>query len=158
MDRFVCKSSPGINVGLENSNLHGEKNSRLHASDIFIGDDVTNKDIHNSLESDDVGPGGKVNRPNSPFIRDGQTPSINLGKRSRNDVSPPSIGSTQGPAQRMFYHSQDHSNEPLDLNTLVNINFDEDVAVPVPPVPHRESQANDFQRSIPVDGNPRCSR
>ncbi|MFS7951177.1 hypothetical protein Hanom_Chr07g00591901 [Helianthus anomalus] len=154
MDRLDIQTSPVIKVVLEDTNLHGDRDSHLHGPNDVIGDDVINKVYHNNVESDVLGPGVKINRPTCPLVQDGPTPCVNLGKRSRNDVSPLSIGSTQGPAQRLFYLSQEHYNEPLDLNTPVNDKSDEDEEDPDSPVLHRASQVNGFQRGIPVDGAP----
>ncbi|MFS7967814.1 hypothetical protein Hanom_Chr09g00790141 [Helianthus anomalus] len=52
---------------------------------------------HNSQE-DDV----EKNGPNLPCEGGGPTPGTNLGKKYRMDRSPPSIGSMQGPSQRLF--------------------------------------------------------
>ncbi|MFS7903652.1 hypothetical protein Hanom_Chr01g00026531 [Helianthus anomalus] len=137
LDGLEDQSSPGINAGLEDSILHGEGNGRLHDSNVFINDDVTKKNCNlNCHTTDGVGQGGEFIRSNTPGLQEGLTPCVNLGKRTRNDVSPPSIGSTQGPTQRLFYQTQDQTKEPIDLNTPVNGNFDEDDAVPNSPIPY----------------------
>ncbi|KAJ0780983.1 putative RNA-directed DNA polymerase [Helianthus annuus] len=154
LDGLEAQSSPGINAGLEDSSLHGEENSRLHASNEFINDDVTKKNGNfNDQMSDDVGQGGELFGSNTPGCQMGPTPGVNLGKRSRNDVSPPSIGSTQGPAQRLFYQIQDQTKEPLDLNTPVNGDYDEGVVTPNSPIPFRVPQVNDLQQCSPVGGD-----
>ncbi|MFS8027182.1 hypothetical protein Hanom_Chr16g01495611 [Helianthus anomalus] len=47
---------------------------------------------------------------------DGPTPNIGLGKRSRKDRSPPSIGSMQGPSTRSFPHRPLTGEFYFDLN------------------------------------------
>ncbi|MFS7977642.1 hypothetical protein Hanom_Chr10g00906411 [Helianthus anomalus] len=58
-------------------------------------------------------------RPIGPDVDTRPTPTVNLGKRSRDERSPPSVGSIQGPTQRLFSNLDRNTSEPLDLNTPV---------------------------------------
>ncbi|MFS7951760.1 hypothetical protein Hanom_Chr07g00598931 [Helianthus anomalus] len=60
--------------------------------------------------------------PGNDLFSDGPTPFLNLGKRNRDDQSPPSIGSIQGPTQCLFYQPNNSEYVPLDLNTPVRVN------------------------------------
>ncbi|KAJ0488728.1 putative RNA recognition motif domain, nucleotide-binding alpha-beta plait domain superfamily [Helianthus annuus] len=62
---------------------------------------------------------GELNGPNMASEGGGPTPGTNLGKRYRIDRSPPSIGSMQGPSQRLFGQANFLEGESLDLNTPV---------------------------------------
>ncbi|MFS7971404.1 hypothetical protein Hanom_Chr09g00832441 [Helianthus anomalus] len=58
-------------------------------------------------------------RPIGPDVDTRPTPAVNLGKRSRDERSPPSVGSIQGPTQRLFSNFDRNTSEPLDLSTPV---------------------------------------
>ncbi|MFS7943061.1 hypothetical protein Hanom_Chr06g00495861 [Helianthus anomalus] len=60
---------------------------------------------------------GELYGPNMASEGGGPTPGTNLGKRLRMDRSPPSIGSMQGPSQRLFGQANFLEGESLDLNT-----------------------------------------
>ncbi|KAM0033821.1 hypothetical protein Hdeb2414_s0016g00490371 [Helianthus debilis subsp. tardiflorus] len=118
-ESLVNQRASDPNVGMDETDLHGDMEKPLHGSNSNNdGDGVLLKSNNNggrsSLIQEEVVPG-----PNVPLAKDGPTPGGNLGKRNRSVLSPPSIGSTQGPAQRIFYHSQDQVNVPLDLNSPV---------------------------------------
>ncbi|KAJ0503264.1 hypothetical protein HanHA300_Chr11g0422341 [Helianthus annuus] len=55
--------------------------------------------------------------PNGAIGGTGQAQSQSRGKRSRDIRSPPSIGSTQGPSQRLFSQYNNPHIDPIDLNT-----------------------------------------
>ncbi|MFS7960904.1 putative RNA recognition motif domain, nucleotide-binding alpha-beta plait domain superfamily [Helianthus anomalus] len=55
--------------------------------------------------------------PNGAIGDTGQAQSQPRGKRSRDIRSPPSIGSTQGPSQRLFSQYNNPHVDPIDLNT-----------------------------------------
>ncbi|KAJ0477029.1 putative RNA-directed DNA polymerase [Helianthus annuus] len=110
-----------INVGEKAAGVHGEDNMAArdlrHKRDVGgkVNDLSCNGDggLHiNFSGREQVGLG-----IGSPSV--GPTPLVNLGKRNRIDQSPPSIGSVQGPTQKMFYHP----NSPLDLNTPASENL-----------------------------------
>ncbi|MFS7989369.1 hypothetical protein Hanom_Chr11g01045941 [Helianthus anomalus] len=84
--------------------MHGDVDALAHEIN-NIGDGVFGSggviDLENmgpNSQEDDVGKNG----PNLSCDGGGPTPGTNLGKRYRMDRSPPSIGSMQGPSQRLF--------------------------------------------------------
>ncbi|MFS8034289.1 hypothetical protein Hanom_Chr17g01579411 [Helianthus anomalus] len=111
----------GVNAGGKVQKEYGNVNSAAHA------DEVNDVNVGNHTHANHV----EIERPNSlfpgpiptgPIINmagDGPTPLVNLGKRNRMDRSPPSIGSTQGPPQRSFFHPENSNQDQLDLNTPV---------------------------------------
>ncbi|MFS7991999.1 hypothetical protein Hanom_Chr12g01077171 [Helianthus anomalus] len=114
-----------INVGEKLDGVHGEEN--MAARELRDkGDLVGNLDEINCSGKD--GPnennlgGNKIGLGyGSPSV--GPTPMVNLGKRNRDDQSTPSIGSVQGPTQKLFYQLNSSVSSPLDLNTPVTKNL-----------------------------------
>ncbi|MFS7965737.1 hypothetical protein Hanom_Chr09g00765691 [Helianthus anomalus] len=89
-----------------NNDLHGEEN--MTANKVCNNEgDLGNRDgpikkgggYYGPNES---GPDVGVSQPNFELGEDGPTPIISLGKRNRDDRSPPSTGSMQGPSQKIF--------------------------------------------------------
>ncbi|MFS8011055.1 hypothetical protein Hanom_Chr14g01304351 [Helianthus anomalus] len=91
-----------IKNGGKSVSLHGNTLGSAHA-DIF-NDAQTDKmgtPINNlSGGINGVGTGSDYSRPNEALFETGPAHNPYLGKRSREDRSPPSIGSTQGPTQK----------------------------------------------------------
>ncbi|MFS7918322.1 hypothetical protein Hanom_Chr03g00199631 [Helianthus anomalus] len=124
------EESPGSNVNMGNINVHGKGNLSAHGNgynDVSVdmggcpilevntvGPDMVN---NNSEVGGFCGPNGQGMKPNTVNGDDGPTPYINLGKRYREDRSPPSIGSTQGPSQKLFGQSVRLDSVSLDLNS-----------------------------------------
>ncbi|MFS7985308.1 hypothetical protein Hanom_Chr11g00996951 [Helianthus anomalus] len=100
------EESPSFNVDMGNNYLHGEQN--LSANMVCNNrEDLgkrnsSNKKGGGSGGPNESGPDVGVPQPNSELGEDGPTPIISLGKRNRDDRSPPSIGSMQGPVQKIF--------------------------------------------------------
>ncbi|KAJ0445701.1 putative RNA-directed DNA polymerase [Helianthus annuus] len=111
-----------VNAGGELETLHGNLFGEPHGSGLK---EVLEGELDNSINNDNNGTGGpKLDNmednnvgPDVSMINDGPTPFVNLGKRNRDDCSPPSIGSTQGPTQKVFYQAGRSNLEPIDLNT-----------------------------------------
>ncbi|MFS7941055.1 hypothetical protein Hanom_Chr05g00471671 [Helianthus anomalus] len=109
-------------VGRRN-NVHAEDSKAAHEDGNYVHY-VENENILNMegrLGSMDKGPMSANKSPCNTGPEEvngdvGPTPGNNLGKRNRDERSLPSIGSVQGPAQRLFCH-QDPNYVPLDLNT-----------------------------------------
>ncbi|MFS7995908.1 putative RNA recognition motif domain, nucleotide-binding alpha-beta plait domain superfamily [Helianthus anomalus] len=112
------EESPGINENMEKNDVHGEINLSAHGD--CCNDAIPNlgdcpvpevsymgpvMDINNPMVGGSCGPNGQGFQPNYANGEDGPSPFINLAKRSREDRSPPSIGSIQGPSQRLFGQS-----------------------------------------------------
>ncbi|MFS7995023.1 hypothetical protein Hanom_Chr12g01113011 [Helianthus anomalus] len=89
--------------------LHGEKvNDHVGSPNNRINDGSFNADLGDTNGGPDI----IVND-------DGPVMGPNLGKRNREDRSPPSIGSMQGPTQKLFSTSTRTCIEPIDLNTPI---------------------------------------
>ncbi|MFS7914594.1 hypothetical protein Hanom_Chr02g00155261 [Helianthus anomalus] len=112
-----------INDGGNRNNLHAEGSEAAH-DDGNNEHYVENENILNvdrRLGNMNNGPRPAETSPCNigPDVVNGDvgpTPGNNLGKRNRDERSPPSIGSVQGPAQRLFCHQSSNA-VPLDLNT-----------------------------------------
>ncbi|MFS8021767.1 hypothetical protein Hanom_Chr16g01431281 [Helianthus anomalus] len=106
-------------VDQNSKSLHAEVVKSTHVE----GDnDVVN--VHVDINSADINGG-----PN--FRLNDTGPTLGPKKRNREDRSPPSIGSTQGPTQRIYNQPNRPSIESLDLNIPVRDRFstiDENVA------------------------------
>ncbi|KAJ0683188.1 putative RNA recognition motif domain, nucleotide-binding alpha-beta plait domain superfamily [Helianthus annuus] len=157
------QGSMGVNARGESQNLHGEVMGEVHASDL---EEPCQLNVENSNKLDCGGPGDKqyggpndevreinCNGPNAGPIDLGPMSTANRGKRNRGERSPPSIGSTQGPSQRLFNHSSSYISESLDLNTLIRENSGNSgvsvqipnagVSIPVAPASNLVSLADD---------------
>ncbi|MFS7936141.1 hypothetical protein Hanom_Chr05g00411961 [Helianthus anomalus] len=105
------------NSDLGNKHVHGDVNEPTIGE---CNNDRVSEMVNNFIPC--VGPNGSnpdVGSPKPDFVNGdhGPTPIINLGKRNRDDRSPPSIGSVQGPSQKLFSHLSGPGSDPLDLNT-----------------------------------------
>ncbi|MFS8021318.1 hypothetical protein Hanom_Chr16g01425981 [Helianthus anomalus] len=98
---------PNLEAGQKSKSLHGEM---LNSAHVEGGNDVGNVHVGINLRNTDGG-------PNAGFEDAG--PTIGPKKRNREERSPPSIGSTQGPTQRLYNQPIRPSVEPLDLNTPI---------------------------------------
>ncbi|KAF5805004.1 putative RNA recognition motif domain, nucleotide-binding alpha-beta plait domain superfamily [Helianthus annuus] len=127
------EESPTFDVNMGNNVLHGEEN--------MTADKVCNNegDLGNRNGSikkgggyygpNEPGPDVGVSQPNFELGEDGPTPIISLGKRNRDDRSPPSIGSMQGPSQKIFGMPNKSGSVSLDLNSpLVEVSGNEENA------------------------------
>ncbi|MFS7997909.1 hypothetical protein Hanom_Chr12g01147561 [Helianthus anomalus] len=123
-----------FNVGGKNQSMNRKEDRAAHANgnidvhgvdyifnnnvggdvDINVGD---YKSINNNEEN--VQPGLDSLGPTGELVGEGPTPLVSFRKRNREDRSPPSIGSTQGPSQRSHCNPASNNIEPLDLNTPV---------------------------------------
>ncbi|MFS8026347.1 hypothetical protein Hanom_Chr16g01485671 [Helianthus anomalus] len=110
-----------INVGEQKDDLHGEEDTS--ACDLQNnGDMVGNPDKYNfsgKAGPNEMNMGNNKSGSGHDLFSDGPTPMVNLGKRNRDDQSPSSIGSIQGPTQRLFYQPNNSDYLPMDLNTPV---------------------------------------
>ncbi|MFS7921899.1 hypothetical protein Hanom_Chr03g00242351 [Helianthus anomalus] len=90
-----------------------------------VGDEVDPANSNKYVESSGPQPFNMDNSMDGPNLVHGDygpTPGYPLGKRSRELRSPPSLGSLQGPSQRLFVHNQEVEHVDLDLNILSGIN------------------------------------
>ncbi|MFS7919837.1 hypothetical protein Hanom_Chr03g00217321 [Helianthus anomalus] len=125
------QTSARINACGKPQRLHGDLLGAVHGQS---NNDLNETNLDNSKIGNGFGPnevlvdlvtsGPKKDMtdilnagPNTGIDDMGPRSDAQLGKRNRCERSPPSIGSTQGPSQRMF--NQSGSNVPLDLNTPV---------------------------------------
>ncbi|MFS8009613.1 hypothetical protein Hanom_Chr14g01286991 [Helianthus anomalus] len=120
------KKDQGINSNMDYPKLHGEGISSSHVQcHVVVNDkpltpDLTNNVANGPMDGGPVGyssiedwpcgeknsgPKGSVGAPDQLGGDMGPTPINCLGKRSRAVRSPPSLGSIQGPAQRLFGQS-----------------------------------------------------
>ncbi|MFS7915502.1 hypothetical protein Hanom_Chr02g00166081 [Helianthus anomalus] len=138
------QGSGGVNADVGFQDLHGEELGEAHARN----NDDSHAPISDQSNKDDRGGPSVVNvgmQNTGPFVAGvdihyngpndgleelGPMSVINLGKRNRGERSPPSIGSTQGPSQRIFNHSGINDREPLDLNIPVRENSGINSATP----------------------------
>ncbi|MFS7924335.1 hypothetical protein Hanom_Chr03g00271381 [Helianthus anomalus] len=132
------ESSPVVNVRLAEdyrtreaqgpSPINVDRNTKSLHRNLFeetkggVNDDVQadNLGIPNNIQIGETNNENSVSKVVGPnVVADDGGPSLppNLGKRNREDRSPPSIGSTQGPTQRMFYHPTNPIIDPIDLNS-----------------------------------------
>ncbi|KAF5805251.1 putative RNA recognition motif domain, nucleotide-binding alpha-beta plait domain superfamily [Helianthus annuus] len=130
----------GINSNMGNPNLHGEEytSAHVHCHEMDKGNlltpDLTNYLANGPIDGGPVGsvsiedwfngekqsgPNGIDGLPNQLGGDDGLTPVNCLGKRSRADRSPPSLGSIQGPSQRLFGQYEKPDSTSLDLNSPI---------------------------------------
>ncbi|MFS7982093.1 hypothetical protein Hanom_Chr10g00958681 [Helianthus anomalus] len=91
-----------FNSNMGNLNLHGEENNSAH--------------VHCHEE---CGPNGINGLHNQLGSNEGPTSVNCLGKRHGADRSPPSLGSIQGPSQRLFGQSERSNSISLDLYTPI---------------------------------------
>ncbi|MFS7960029.1 hypothetical protein Hanom_Chr08g00698161 [Helianthus anomalus] len=111
--------SSSINVDRNSNSLHG---NLFEENNGGVNDDVLadNVGIPNNSKFGGTNNDNSVSKVDGPnVVTDNGGPSLppNLGKRNREDRSPPSIGSTQGPTQRMYYHPTNPIIDPIDLNS-----------------------------------------
>ncbi|MFS8033452.1 hypothetical protein Hanom_Chr17g01569741 [Helianthus anomalus] len=107
---------------VETCNLHGEGGHVPHG---FINVDGSGEELNKSTDHnipedggpDILNPADNLSGPNNLFGDEGPTPAGNLGKRNREERSPPSLGSMQGPAQRPVFHVQIPLGGQIDLNS-----------------------------------------
>ncbi|MFS7975884.1 hypothetical protein Hanom_Chr10g00885881 [Helianthus anomalus] len=152
----VYRRTSDLNVGVDEAVLHGNVERQVHVSNIIDGGDGGLLNSNNNGGPAIMNPVELLSRPNGSSAKDGPTPGVNLGKRNRNVFSPPSIGSTQGPSQRIFCQSQDQFNEPLDLNTPVSDKYGDEGGEPSTGVQQRESQGVRFHTDNVINGRGGC--
>ncbi|MFS7995584.1 hypothetical protein Hanom_Chr12g01119641 [Helianthus anomalus] len=109
---------------VETCNLHGVGVHVAHVSNNYGGNgDKSNKSTNYNNVVDcglnNFNIGENISGPNDTFEGEGPTPVGNLGKRNRDERSPPSFGSIQGPAQRPVYHTQKSLVVQLDVNSPI---------------------------------------
>ncbi|MFS7976592.1 hypothetical protein Hanom_Chr10g00894241 [Helianthus anomalus] len=119
--------SPTVNTSMGNNNLHGDVNKSAHEDRNYEGVAVRTtcpeSNLHmgngpkdsghvssciKSVQIDgakDSGPQEVNRKSNNMEDYGGPTPCISLGKRNRTERSPPSLGSLQGPTQKLFCQS-----------------------------------------------------
>ncbi|MFS7989900.1 hypothetical protein Hanom_Chr11g01052361 [Helianthus anomalus] len=117
--------------------LHGDGTKVAHGDGINVAVNGHVEILKNKLNE---GPNKTISVESGPSAdpnNNGPVIGPNLGKRNREDRSPPSIGSTQGPTQRIFLQSNMPTVEPLDLNT-----------------PARENSGNTAGNVGEISGNP----
>ncbi|KAJ0471318.1 putative RNA recognition motif domain, nucleotide-binding alpha-beta plait domain superfamily [Helianthus annuus] len=116
--------------------LHGNGEERLHGEKVndHVGSPINRINDGGSINAElEAAKGGPVLNGKD----DGPVLGPNLGKRNREDRSPPSIGSMQGPTQRLFSTSTRSCIEPIDLNTPIRDKSDNiggDSSVRIDPV------------------------
>ncbi|KAJ0512413.1 putative RNA recognition motif domain, nucleotide-binding alpha-beta plait domain superfamily [Helianthus annuus] len=135
------QQSPTVMASMGNNDVHGEfnKSARGECNYEEVLDGVTCPELmehmHNgpkasghsepnsNIDRIDVnkvsGPKELNGKSNNLEGDEGPTPSFNLGKRNRTERSPPSLGSIQGPTQRLFCQSNRSESVPLDLNNPI---------------------------------------
>ncbi|MFS7963107.1 hypothetical protein Hanom_Chr08g00734241 [Helianthus anomalus] len=99
--------------------LHGNVAKAAHVEG--VNDEVMGH-VVNSNEIPKDGPNNLMDLNdglNTGLNNSGPVLGPNLGKRNREERSPPSIGSTQGPTQRVYNQPNRPTVEPIDLNTPV---------------------------------------
>ncbi|MFS7921019.1 putative RNA recognition motif domain, nucleotide-binding alpha-beta plait domain superfamily [Helianthus anomalus] len=118
----VGQKSNDFLENVEKCNLHGEG---VHVTNVpninEVNGGMSNKSTPYGNDVD-CGPnnntsGERFSGPINILDGEGHTPTQNLGKRNRDERSPPSLGSIQGPAQRPVYHSQIPPTVQIDLNS-----------------------------------------
>ncbi|MFS7934785.1 hypothetical protein Hanom_Chr05g00395761 [Helianthus anomalus] len=122
------QESNGFLGNVEKCNMHGEG---VHVSICPNINDV-NGGMPNKSNPDgndeNSGPnnntsGERSSGPNNLFDGGDYTPAQYLGKRNRDERSPPSFGSIQGPAQRPVYQSHVPPDVQIDLNSPLGDNY-----------------------------------
>ncbi|KAJ0582286.1 putative RNA recognition motif domain, nucleotide-binding alpha-beta plait domain superfamily [Helianthus annuus] len=113
------QGSAPINVVENVNDMHGDSVGAVH--DIGVNA-VLSRGLRD--DSNDSNGGPNINHqsnnkvgPNAEVVNKGPSLGPNLGKRNRDVRSPPSVGSTQGPTQRLFNPSSGTHIESIDLNT-----------------------------------------
>ncbi|MFS7980146.1 hypothetical protein Hanom_Chr10g00935931 [Helianthus anomalus] len=112
---------PLVNAGGNLDPMHGE----LFEEELGGGNNESlDGDVEFLNKFDNGGPtmvnmGINNTGPDVGLTKDDPVSAVNLGKRLRDDRSPPSIGSTQGPTHRLFHQSNRATIDPIDLNTPV---------------------------------------
>ncbi|KAJ0571826.1 putative RNA recognition motif domain, nucleotide-binding alpha-beta plait domain superfamily [Helianthus annuus] len=134
--------------------LHGNVEEHMHAAeDINVGGGgILKSNIVDGPPSLD--PEMDITGPDNPLVKEGPTPGAYLGKRSRDELSPPSIGSIQGPSQRTFFQSQESPNIPIDLNTPVKDNYGGEEGFPPTSGQQMESQGVNHRPEGSVNRSP----
>ncbi|KAJ0431325.1 hypothetical protein HanIR_Chr17g0847171 [Helianthus annuus] len=148
---------------VETCQVHGEGEHVADGPNIVGGNGVQSNKSNNYFNVVDCGPnifnpGEKSSGPYNSFIEEGPTPGPNLGKRNRDERSPPSLGSIQGPAQRPVYQSQMSPAVQLDLNSPIGDKFGTEEVLPDLPdldEPNQEvrtpGNVENLRDSIPVE-------
>ncbi|KAJ0445260.1 hypothetical protein HanIR_Chr16g0840931 [Helianthus annuus] len=115
------QGAPLVNAGGNFDSLHGEL-----FEEVLLGgnNEVQDGDLEFSNKICSGGPNMdnmEINNsgPNVGLTKDSPATVANMGKRNRDDRSPPSVGSTQGPTHRLFHQSNRSTIDPIDLNTPV---------------------------------------
>ncbi|MFS8029861.1 hypothetical protein Hanom_Chr17g01527281 [Helianthus anomalus] len=146
-ESLEAQGTGGVNANVVFHDVHGKEMGAAH---VQINDESHTSESDQSNKKDCGGPSEIKSgiQNNGPVVDEGDMQSngsndgpdelgpmsaVNLGKRNRGERSPPSIGSTQGPSQRMFNHSGMNDREPLDLNTPVRESSGINSAIP--PIP-----------------------
>ncbi|MFS7959194.1 hypothetical protein Hanom_Chr08g00687761 [Helianthus anomalus] len=122
------QESNGLLGNVEKCNMHGEGVHVLISPNI---NDVNVRMPNKSTPEDNneySGPnnntsGERSSGPNNLFDGEDYTPAQHLGKRNRDERSPPSFGSIQGPAQRPVYQSHGFPDAQIDLNSPLGDNY-----------------------------------
>ncbi|MFS7951172.1 hypothetical protein Hanom_Chr07g00591851 [Helianthus anomalus] len=135
-ESLEAQGTGGVNADVGFHDVHGKE---VGAEHVRINDE-SHVPVSDRSNKEDCGGPSEFNsgmQNNGPFVAEvdincngpndgledlGPMSAVNLGKRNRGERSPPSIGSTQGPSQRIFNHSGMNDREPLDLNTPVREN------------------------------------
>ncbi|MFS7910360.1 hypothetical protein Hanom_Chr02g00105421 [Helianthus anomalus] len=105
------QKSHGLPGNVEMCNMHGEGG---HVPHECINVDGSGEEFNESTDFNIPVDGGpnilnpveNLSGPNNLFGEEGPTPVGNLRKRNREERSPSSFGSMQGPAQRPLFHAQ----------------------------------------------------
>ncbi|MFS7965975.1 hypothetical protein Hanom_Chr09g00768411 [Helianthus anomalus] len=114
------QSTPEVNAGGNLFNVHGDEHMAAHGCNINEGNiEDLNLNFERSDGPSPFNPGVNTYGIFNEKVGDGPTPTMNLGKRNRDERNPPSIGSVQGPTQRLYCAPFCSNIEPLDLNTPV---------------------------------------
>ncbi|MFS7964358.1 hypothetical protein Hanom_Chr08g00749331 [Helianthus anomalus] len=134
---------------METCQVHGEGEHVTDGPNNVGRNGMQSKKSNNYYNVVDYGPnmpnpGEKNSGPYNSFIGEGPTPGPNLGKRNRDERSPPSLGSIQGPAQRPVYQPKMPSAIHLDLNSPLGDKFGTEEVLPdIPDLdePYQEDSA-----------------
>ncbi|MFS8033173.1 hypothetical protein Hanom_Chr17g01566421 [Helianthus anomalus] len=108
-----------IKNGGKPDSLHGNTLGSAHVDTINDAQaDKLGTPINNFSGGINVGCNGSdYSRPKVVLFDTGPAHNPYLGKRGREDRSPPSIGSTQGPTQKLFNQFDGSPVDGIDLNT-----------------------------------------
>ncbi|MFS8000274.1 hypothetical protein Hanom_Chr12g01176441 [Helianthus anomalus] len=173
--------SPTVNTSMGNNNLHGDVIKSAHGDRNYEGvagrttcpesnchmgngpkDSGHVSSCIKSVQIDgakDSGPEEVNRKSNNLEDYGGPPPCISLGKRNRTERSPPSLGSLQGPTQKLFCQSDRSESVPIDLNTPVgncsdSVDNIEDLTGGVDVSPHNIFPADMINGPSPVpDGS-----